>query len=411
MNLIGYTVSAATIDKQALVTILKDRLPDYMVPLVWVQLETLPLTASGKIDKRALPDPDQDALLVKTYTAPTTELEKQLTAIWEQLLKKDLVGVHDNFFELGGHSLLAMRVVSHIRKELSVGLSIRELFFHPTIAELTAWLQQQTGQSLLPAIELLPRPEHIPLSFSQERLWFLDRLEGSVQYHLPIVLRLKGGLNKPALQQALQTVIDRHEVLRTVFRESDVGVYQSFKEKQNWTLQIIEGSKYKKDAVALKSYIGMLINAPFDLSVDYPVRGSLIGLDESENLLVVTIHHIASDAWSISIIVKEVVELYNSFVEDTEPELATLPLQYADYAIWQRNYLSGELLDEKMEYWQQKLSGVSAMQLPTDFIRPPVRGTAGAGLLFRIDKSLSGQVLQLGQQQGRIAFHGIVIHL
>ncbi|MEO7585840.1 MAG: amino acid adenylation domain-containing protein, partial [Ferruginibacter sp.] len=271
-NLVGYVVANETIDKLAMSAFLKERLPEYMVPYVWVQLECFPLTSSGKIDKKHLPAPGEKDVLSNIYVAPTTELEQGLVTIWAQLLAKERIGILDNFFELGGHSLLAMRVVSSIRKELGVELAIKDLFTNASVASLAGLLQKQSRQ-LLPAIEVMARPEYIPLSFSQERLWFIDSLEGSSQYHLPMVLNLRGDLNKDALLNALQIIIDRHEVLRTVIRQHEGNACQTIKSKGTWQLPLEEATQYHTDSTGLKAYIESLVKAPFDLSADYPVRG------------------------------------------------------------------------------------------------------------------------------------------
>ncbi len=242
--------------------------------------------------------------------------------------------------------------------------------------------------------------QRLPLSFSQERLWFIDQMEGSLQYHIPAVLSLKGNLNKCALASALQTIVNRHEVLRTVFLQDEDQAYQSIKETDKWQLAIIDGSLYAQKAEGLQKYIQELINKPFDLSKDHMVRASLISVSEQDHVLVVTMHHIVSDGWSISIIVKEVAELYAAYVENRPDRLLPLEIQYADYAIWQRNYLQGEVLDKKIRYWKDKLQGVAPLQLPADYIRPAVWSNRGASKNFSINKNLSEQLQLLSQQQG-----------
>ncbi|MBC7887439.1 MAG: amino acid adenylation domain-containing protein, partial [Ferruginibacter sp.] len=402
--LVGYVVGEANIDKQALTESLQDKLPGYMVPFVWVQVEELPLTPSGKIDKKALPDPGASDLVRNEYTAPGTELEKRLALTWQQLLRKERVGIHDNFFEIGGHSLLAMRLVSTIRKDLAAELTIKDLFSYSTIALLAARLQQQNKGLLLPPIEAKPRPQHIPLSFSQERLWFIDQLEGTVQYHLPTVLRLTGILNTKALNDALQTVVNRHESLRSVIIEEQGKAYQQVRDAAEWELQLIDASAYKNDREGLQLYVHQIISKAFDLSKDFMLRAALFTLEDGEHLLVVTLHHIAADGWSLPIIVKEVAALYGSFAEERPSELLPLQIQYADYAIWQRNYLQGTVLDNKIGYWKDKLYAVAPLQLPTDFARPVTQSTRGASVNFSIDKELSGQVQLLCQQVNATLF-------
>ena len=216
-KLVAYVVGEVT-NQERIMSSLRKRLPEYMIPTVWVKLESLPLTPNGKTDKKALPDIDAGESGNK-YVAPRSDLEIKLAAIWEDLLGIERIGTNDNFFELGGHSLLATRTVSAVRKKLQVELAIKDLFIHPTIGELANYLGKQSTGLLLAAIGREERPVHIPLSFSQERLWFIDKLEGSIQYHIPAVLRLKGKLNKDALEYALQQIVNRHEVVTN----SDTG--------------------------------------------------------------------------------------------------------------------------------------------------------------------------------------------
>lgn len=246
--------------------------------------------------------------------------------------------------------------------------------------------------------------ERIPLSFSQERLWFIDRLSGSLQYHIPAVLRLKGRLNTGALQYALQTIVDRHEVLRTVIREQDGEAWQYIKAKDNWQLAVIDGDRYREDVDALGRYIQELVGKPFDLSQDDMLRATLILLDKEEQVLVVTMHHIASDGWSRSILVKEVVELYGSYEEGRLPGLPVLSIQYADYAMWQRKYLRGALLEGKISYWKDKLRGVEPLDLPSDYARPAVASTRGALSGFWVDKEISSLLQVLSQREGTTLF-------
>ena len=397
-RLVGYVVSHQTaFDKQAIQAWLNEKLPEYMVPAIWVELDSLPLTSNGKVDKKALPDPELTDLSA-AYTAPRNETEQALADIWQELLHIERAGIYDNFFELGGHSLLAMRVVSAVRKELDVELSIRDLFVHPTIAGLGAFLDEQHKGTLLPAITAAERPDYIPLSFSQERLWFIDNLEGSVQYHIPAVLRLKGELNQEALQNTLQAIIGRHEVLRTVIGEHNGQGYQQIMTADNWSLALTK--KPGTGEAELSAYIAALLSKPFDLSKDYMLRAELIETGKQDHVLVVTTHHIASDGWSTSILVKEVVELYTAHTAGHTAQLPDLPIQYADYAIWQRNYLQGEVLEAKLDYWKTKLANTATLQLPADYNRPAVQSSHGAIHSFHIDKKLSDKLHELGQDRG-----------
>lgn len=404
-RLIAYIVPEDTFDREGIITYLKEKLPEYMVPALLMELESLPLMANGKVDRKLLPDPDAGELLSGQYVAPRNEVEAKLATMWETVLEVDQVGMHDDFFELGGHSLLAVRLISLIRKAFTVEMPIGDIFDYPTVALLAKQVEKQSGQTLLPTIEIAnPRPDKIPLSFSQERLWFIDQLEGSVQYHISAVLNLKGTLSQEALAFALQNIINRHEVLRTVIREEDGRGYQFIQNKDAWQLNIVDGTAYNKDLNALQQFIRELVNQPFNLAHDYMLRADLIKIGNEQYTLVVTLHHIASDGWSASIIVKELVELYNAFYENRPAELPILPLQYADFAIWQREYLQGEVLKNKLAYWKENLYGVEPLQLPTDFVRPVVQSTRGASARFNIDKDLVTGIQQLSQQQGTSVF-------
>ncbi len=402
-RLVGYLVSEGNLDKEDLMSQLRKKLPEYMVPSLWVEMEALPLTPNGKIDKKALPEPEVTELSGKGYVAPQNEAEEKLAAIWQKLLGVERVSVHDNFFELGGHSLLAMQLTSFVRKELDVEIPIKDLFIYPTIDLLTKHLQKY-GKALLPAIKPQQRPEYIPLSFSQERLWFIDQMEGSLQYHIPVALRLKGKLNKEALTNSFREIVNRHEVIRTVLREENGEKFQKILDNNLWNLDVKDGASYKKDITGLQDCILSLIEAPFDLSADHMLRATLISLSPEEHLLVVVMHHIASDGWSMGIIIKEVLSLYRSFAENKPVGLKPLEIQYADYAMWQRKYLQGEKLSEKIAYWKIKLDNVAALQLPTDYPRPLVQSTRGASKVFSIDKELTGRLNQLSRQEGATLF-------
>jgi amino acid adenylation domain-containing protein len=404
-QLVGYIVADEGFDKTAVISYLKTRLPEYMVPAFWVELEKLPLSPNGKVDRKALSEVDGNEQPRHEYTAPRNETEQKLADRWQELLRVEKIGIHDNFFELGGHSILAMQVISSIRNELKCEVSIRELFIHPTISALAENILNSTRkEELLATVERRRRPKHIPLSFSQQRLWFIDKLEGSVQYHIPAVLKLKGKLDKEALQYALQTIVERHEVLRTIFLEHDEQGYQHVMDKQEWQLRFVYEASFRDNLPHLQQYVEQLISTPFDLSKDYMLRAELIALTEEEHILVVTMHHIASDAWSLSLVMKELTELYAAYTEKRNMELAELPVQYADYALWQNDYLKGKVLDKKLGYWKEKLAGVAPLRLPVDYMRPAVQSTKGAMAAFFVEKDLAEQLHLVARQQGATLF-------
>ena len=348
--------------------------------------------------------PDPEAESTKEYVAPGNETEQSLVNTWREVLSVPRIGINDNFFEIGGHSLLAMRLISLIRKELKVELSIKDIFTYPTIQGLAARLRSGSTEILMPPVEAVVRPKNIPLSFSQERLWFIDQLEGSIQYHVPAVLRLKGDLDVSALNNAFRTVCDRHEVLRSVIYLEEGEPFIKVKDYHDLQLSIVDTFADGKDSNDLRRYISRLVNEPFDLSSDNMLRASIIRLPGDEQILVVTMHHIASDGWSISILVKEVMELYESFVQGRSAALPVLQVQYSDYAIWQKNFLQGEILDRKLDYWKQKLRNLAPLELPIDRARPPVRSSRGAVLGFVVDKPLTDQLQQLSHDNSVTLF-------
>lgn len=408
-RLVAYIVPKYNFDKENILTYLKEKLPDYMIPSVLVELDAMPLTANGKLDKKMLPDPDTLDLNKAEYIAPGNEVEVKLANIWEEILEVDKISVHDDFFELGGHSLLAVRLISAIRKAFIIEMPISDIFDYPTISLLAKQFTSRKDVSVSPVIpKINDRPQHIPLSFSQERLWFIHQLQGSAQYHIPTVIRLRGKLNKAFLSAAFKQIIHRHEVLRTIIKENDEGPFQVIMDVGNWKMQLIDGSAFPSKNERLSSLIKQLIGQPFNLAVDYMIRVSLVSFDDEDHLLVVTLHHISSDGWSNSIIVKELAELYNSAMQNRQASLQLPSIQYADYSIWQRNYLSGSLLDQKLDYWKTALSGLQPLQLHTDYVRPPVQSTKGAIASFVINEKVSGKLDLLCKQNGATLFMGLL---
>jgi amino acid adenylation domain-containing protein len=399
-RLVGYVVVEGELDKEKIQEALKLSLPEYMIPQLWVALASMPLTANGKLDRKSLPAPDGSELSTLEYVAARTETEVQLVEIWQELLGVARVGIHDNFFELGGHSLLATRLVSKIRKELNIEVAIREVFEYSTIASLAEHLSIQTQGVLLPTIIAQERPLQIPLSFSQERLWFIDELEGSIAYHIPVVIRLEGALDISSLEGALKGIISRHEVLRTtIYAEEGVG-YQKIVSASDWSLD----QENISDESSLESILEDSLTAPFDLSKDYNLRACLYALGNKKYVLSLVFHHIASDGWSKGILVHEFTALYNTLQSGQNPVLPALSLQYSDYAIWQRKYLEGAILEDQLLYWEEKLQGVETLLLPTDHIRPSIQSKAGASLSFNLSKELTTSFNDLCQQEGVTLF-------
>ncbi|MBO9203417.1 MULTISPECIES: non-ribosomal peptide synthetase, partial [Niastella] len=403
-QLVAYVMSSDRWDKEKALQYLRSRLPEYMVPSVIVALEELPLTANGKIDRRRLSEWDISADISSNYEAPRNETERSIAAIWQQLLGIDKVSIHDNFFERGGHSLMAMRVSAAIRKLLGREIQVRDIFLHPTLASLAALVVESKAVNAIPGISAVSRPEFIPLSFSQERLWFIDRLQGSLQYHIPAVFKLEGILDASSLEASFKEIIQRHEVLRTVINEQDGVGYQQVQPGNDWLMEQTTRASILLSGITLDEYIRGQVLRPFDLSADPMLRVILVEITATSHILITVIHHIAFDGWSISIMMKELSELYSSKVQNQTITLPALPVQYADYAIWQRKHLSGEVLANKLQYWKQQLQGVTPLELPTDYERVAEQSIRGAVVHHQIDKSIHEGLLTVSQQEGVTLF-------
>ncbi|MFH7014634.1 amino acid adenylation domain-containing protein [Flavobacterium sp. FlaQc-47] len=395
-ELVAYIVLKDDKTKEDVITYLKEHIPNYMIPGIIIQLDEMPLTSNGKVNRKALPDPVFNREY--EYIAPVTALQNTLVTIWQDLLKVEQVGITDNFFELGGQSLLAVRLLSAIKKKVNVAITITNVFSNPTISALASFIESQDDTAILPVITKQNLPQDIPLSYAQERLWFIDKLKGSEHYHMPTLLNLKGDLYVNFLSQALKTIVDRHEALRTVYIEKEGVAYQKVQPSDNWELNIVSFTDNFQDFVAQE------INKPFDLAKDYMLRATVIRISEEEHVLVLVRHHIATDGWSESIIVKEFKELYASYKSGTEAILPSLSFQYTDYAVWQRSEVSGDYLSEKLDYWQNKLSGVAPSALPTDYPRPAVQSSRGSHVAFRLDSNRSEALRTYAKEEGVTLF-------
>lgn len=403
-RLIAYVVPHGAFDKTSLEIYLQSRAPAHMVPAFWVKMDNLPLNPTGKVNRKALPDPDISAQIEKTYIAPESETEKLLAGLWMEMLSVEKVGIHDNFFVIGGHSLLAMRLVSAIRESLGKEIKVKDIFNQPTIAALAQCLDElQLSKKINAARTETPRPEKIPLSYSQQRIWFIDQFGGSTQYHMPTVLRLTNDLDKIALEAALKSLVERHETLRTVFKSENGQAFQVIQPATLWALSTFEGTAFA-DETYLDTFIADQVNRPFDLSIDYMLRACLIRQAENDHILILVVHHIASDGWSQPLLVKDLAEFYSAIQENRTPNLESLQFHYADYAIWQRNHLSETILSTKLEWWVRQLDGLEALSLPLDYPRPAVQSTRGSTLGFRLEKTLSDRLKFLSLNAGASMF-------
>ncbi|MCE6981566.1 amino acid adenylation domain-containing protein, partial [Pseudomonas frederiksbergensis] len=377
-------------------------LPEYMVPAAFMRLDALPLTPNGKLDRRALPVPDSNAYSSRGYQAPQGEMETVMADIWRSLLGVERISRHDDFFELGGHSLLAVRLTSQVRQQLGVELGLAELFANPELSTLAAMVMQAAA-STLPPIVSVPRNEVLPLSFAQQRLWFLAQMEGgSAAYHIAGGLRLKGRLEPEALHWALERIVARHEALRTTFNNVDGEAVQCIAtEGVGFALAVHDLAHHTDVEGELTRLAGDEAHAPFDLEQGPLIRGRLVRLSDDEHVLLVTMHHIVSDGWSMSVLTRELGTLYHARLQDEADPLPPLSIQYVDYAVWQRRWLDGDVLSEQKAYWQEALAHVPPLlMLPTDRARPAQQDYCGATLDVEFDQALTADLKALSQRHG-----------
>ncbi len=384
---------------------LSDSLPDYMIPAAFVQMESFPLTNSGKINRKALPDPDFTQMQ-KVYVAPRNSIEETLADIWQEVLAMDKIGIHDNFFELGGHSLLATQVVSRIRISFSQELSLRAFFQKPSIEELAKQISEAKEEAIV-IIEKADRSNPLPLSFAQQRLWFIDQYQdgNSANYNMPAALQLKGDLDLNILQESFLRVIQRHESLRTCFETVDDQVYQRVLDVNSFIIEQEDLQKEKEQKTIIENYTREESQTPFNLSSEIPIRAKCLKLSKNEHIFLVTMHHIASDGWSIPIFIQELNEIYTSLKEKREAELKTLSIHYADFALWQREYLQGEKLDGLLSWWKHELEGIpETLELPLDKARPAEQTYSGNSMSTVIGTELTSKVHVLCEREAVTPF-------
>ncbi|RYF13514.1 MAG: amino acid adenylation domain-containing protein, partial [Comamonadaceae bacterium] len=416
-RLVAYVVEARedgaaksqVLNAQAVREALSRSLPEYMVPAQVLVLAELPLTPNGKVDKRALPMPDAiDS--GEQYLAPRTAMEMALAGIWSEVLQVGRVGLNDSFFALGGHSLLAVKLASRVNSQLGVEMTLGQLFAHPVLEQF-ALVVEQAGASVLPAIEVREQLQDAPLSFAQQRLWFLDRLDrqAGLAYHLPVGVRLSGALDAAALQAALDRIVARHEALRTHFAVIDGEPVQKIGKPVAFPLQRHDLSRTQSPDEAVMQQLAQEEAEPFDLATGPLVRGRLLRLGEEDHVFVATMHHIVSDGWSMGVLIKEFGALYEAFSAGREDPLPPLAIQYADYAMWQRRWLSGDVLQRQLDYWKGALSGSPELtELPTDRARPPVQDYTGDSVAMELDAALSARLKDLAQAQGTTVFNVVL---
>ncbi|MFJ2746356.1 amino acid adenylation domain-containing protein, partial [Streptomyces sp. NPDC087440] len=423
-RLVGYAVPSrpgTSLDAGQVRQYVGERLPEFMVPAAIVTLAELPLTAHRKVDRRALPAPDYAAVV--TFRAPRSERERALCAIFAEVLGADRVGIDDSFFDLGGHSLLATRVISRIRTVLNVELPLRALFEGPTVLRLAGRVEQ--ADTARAALRRAVRPERVPLSYAQRRLWFLNRLEGAeaATYNIPIALRLTGMLDRDALRAAVDDLTARHETLRTVFPEAADGTPCQ-------DVRPVAGATAAGDVAGttpdgatevglptrriheheVTEAIARAVRQGFDLTRELPLRAQLFAIDETTHVLVVVLHHIAGDGWSMVPLARDLATAYAARAAGSAPEWEPLPVQYADYALWQRDALGEETdpespLGRQLGYWKNQLADLpEQVELPTDRPRPAVPTNRGGLVPFTLDTDLHRRITDLARSCGASEF-------
>ena len=413
-KLVAYVVGRGdvTLDSGELRGFLKDKLPDYMIPFAFQTIDKMPLTPSGKIDRRALPALDPLYLTLDAgYQAPRTPTEEILAGIWSELLGVWRIGLNDNFFELGGHSLLATQVVTRVRDTFGQEVALRSLFETPTIAGLAQTIEtaRRAGNGLDAApIRRVPRDSDLPLSFAQQRLWFLDQLEpNNAFYNISGAVRLEGKLKVDLLERTFTEIVRRHEVLRTTFTLLEEQPVQVIAEPSPFTLRLTDLSTLPPSDWPAETQRRAAAEAhlPFDLAVGPLLRTQVLRFSESEHVLLLTMHHIVSDGWSIGVLIREVAALYKAFINGEESPLEELPVQYADFSYWQREWLQGQVLQAQLHYWRGELADApTVLELPTDHPRPPLQSYRGAHHSLSLSPELSAQLRELSRRHGTTLF-------
>jgi natural product biosynthesis luciferase-like monooxygenase protein/amino acid adenylation domain-containing protein len=412
-RLVAFVVSAgAPPAPRELRDYLAQQVPEYMVPSAFAALDALPRTPNGKIDRGALTRiPVQFGALEAAYQAPRNEREAQLAAIFSEILGVPRIGIADHFFEAGGHSLMAIRVLARIRAQFNVDLPLKVLFERPTVAALADRIaESQAPSAAQRALTRLPAGTRAPLSFAQERLWVLNQIEpDSAAYNLVATFRLRGKLETLALEAALTEIRRRHEALRTVFESVDGVPAAVVKPLTAFALPIEEIASGTSREEALRARAAALAAVPFDLSAGPLFRGTVLRADASDHLLVLVMHHIVSDGWSRGVLYRELGALYEAFAAGHPSPLEELPIQYGDYAAWQRDWLQESVLESQVKFWTQQLAApLPTLELPTDRPRPPQQTFKGATLTFRVPPALAERVRTLGATEDATPFMALL---
>lgn len=413
-RLVAYVVArdGKALEAEELRRYLLERLPDYMAPNIYVELEAMPLTPNGKLDRRALPAPKQSGLSVsEEYVSPRTPVEEILAAISAQVLEVDRVGVSDNFFQLGGHSLTAMQLASRLREAFQIGVPVRELFETSTVGELAKYVEDalRAGSgNAPPPLVAISRDERLPLSFMQQQLWFLDKLApGAAAYNIPIAVKITGKLSIDILGRSLSEIVRRHEVLRSSFPEKNGQPWQRIRPAEAVLIDELDLSlspEYEGEERA-RELAREEARRPFDLAEGPLLRVKLLKLDEETHVLVLALHHIVSDAWSTGILINELSALYTAFSEGDPAPFPELRIQYADYAFWQRQFLQESLLTKQLEYWRTRLGGkLPELKLAIDPPQLEVGNQRASYASMALSAELTEEIKALSRREGATLF-------
>ncbi len=386
-------------------------LPDYMVPSHFVGLDALPLTPNGKVDRNALPAPEASRVAPSGhYVPPRSAIEEAVASAFGDVLGLDRVGAFDDFFDLGGHSLMAAQLLARLRDAFGREFPLKDLFDAPTVSALSHRigdaLRAGSGEAI-PAIEPADRTAPLPASFAQQRLWFLDQLEpGQAVYNLPVAVRLKGELDLELLRRAFDELARRHESLRTTFGAIDGQPIQVIAPSLSIPLPLddFSGLPEADREPRMLVRLGEETRRPFDLARGPLIRVSVLRLGPAEHVIIVAMHHIISDGWSIGVLVRDLGEIYDALAHDRPSRLPPLAVQYADHAAWQRGWLKGDALRTRLDFWTDHLAGLVNLELPTDRPRPPIRAGRGGTRVATLPTELAGSLKALGREESATAF-------
>ncbi|QKG84618.1 amino acid adenylation domain-containing protein [Kroppenstedtia pulmonis] len=402
--LAAYIVADQRLDQDHLTAYLKEQIPEYMIPTVFTQIESLPLTPSGKVSRRSLPKPERN-LLTRNKTEPETEMEKQIAAIWAEVLNYEQIAKEDHFFELGGHSLLATKVISRIRSSFNRDFPLHWIFDYPRLSELTARIESHLQKEVngeAGRVSPVPRKEFMPLSYAQERIWFFEQLQPELTaYNLSFSVKIQGELDIHALEKSYQQIIGRHEVLRSTFPSNNGKPVQVIQSPTPYGIEVVDLRHIKsgKCEQQARNLANQEVDKPFDLTQGPLIRAVLYQLGEQKWLLLFIMHHIVSDGWSMSNFSEELFKGYQKNLTG-DSYLPHMPLQYVDYAVWQRNWLQEKVLTKQMDYWKRQLEGsLPLLQLPMDRSRPAVQSHRGASIHFTLDRQLTKSVHRFCQKE------------